>query len=71
MKSATLIKNVRAALDPACGKGHRLRKEANSKLEKGGSFSERIKSVWTRGRKEPRQAGFEKKDVARICKGDS
>jgi excisionase family DNA binding protein len=43
-----------------------LRKEAKSKLEKADDFPERVENIWTQVRKELKEAGFRKKDVARV-----
>ena len=43
-----------------------LRKEAKSKLEKADDFPERVENIWTQVRKELKEAGFRKKDVAGV-----
>lgn len=43
-----------------------LRKEAKSKLEKADDFPERVEKIWTQVNKELKEAGFRKKDVARV-----
>jgi excisionase family DNA binding protein len=43
-----------------------LRKEAKSRLEKADDFPERVENIWTQVRKELKEAGFRKKDVARV-----
>jgi excisionase family DNA binding protein len=43
-----------------------LRKEAKSKFEKADDFPERVEKIWTQVRKELKQSGFGKKEVARV-----
>jgi excisionase family DNA binding protein len=43
-----------------------LRKEAKSRLEKADDFPERVENIWTQVRKELKEAGFRKNDVAGV-----
>ena len=43
-----------------------LRKESNSRLKKADDFPERVEKIWTQVRKELKEAGFRKKEVARV-----